>query len=197
MSCGTCGAQIPDGASFCPSCGGRQPPGPPPLDAGSDWGQAVRQARGAPRPPSSSRIVWIVGGIAALLLVAVAVSAALAFGFGMKVLNEQVRVELRDNPVIRARIGEPGPLELDFMGTAADPGDDVFVFRVEGPLGRGRVTANLATREDGTEEVTGGTLRLDSGEEFGLFPDEGEEGAEEEAGTPPQGGTGAATRPSR
>lgn len=177
MTCGACGGQIPEGSTFCAACGARQGAVPPPLRAG--WDEAVRQAPPAPGRASSSRWIWILLGVGAVVVLALVGLGAAALNLGLSVLDEQVRVELRDNPVLQRYVGEPEPFELDFVGTAADPGQDVFVFKVRGPLGSGRISANCVTDEEGRERVTAGKLRLDSGAEYDLFP-EGEAEAEAE-----------------
>jgi hypothetical protein len=187
MFCNGCGKPNPDDAAFCSSCGARQgtpvapaPTWTPPASTLEGWKAASAQSRAAsPKSSSGTRVLlWILGiGLAGTLLL----GGLAVFGvrFAMAIFAEQVRVELQDNPVLRAHLGEPEKFELDWVGTGADSREDVYVFRVRGTQGRGRVSAACVTVDADREQVTSGSLRLESGEEYDLFP-EGEE--VEEAG---------------
>jgi hypothetical protein len=95
-----------------------------------------------------------------------------AFRFGMNVMTEEVRTELDGNDVIREHIGTIQNMSMDYTKSAAVEGDDVFVFRIEGDKGSGYVTVESVTNAAGTEEVAGGSLKLDSGETIPLLPAE-------------------------
>jgi hypothetical protein len=51
MRCSSCGAEIPDGVKFCPSCGATQPAAAPPVYAQPPQPQYAYQAPTAPPPP--------------------------------------------------------------------------------------------------------------------------------------------------
>ena len=147
----------------------------PPPSTLEAWKAASAEARAAPpkRSSGSTVLIWVLGiGLAGTLLL----GGLAVFGirFAMEVFAEQVRVELQDNPVLRAHLGEPEKFEFDWVGTGADSREEVYVFRVRGTQGRGKVSAACVTVDADREQVTSGSLRLESGEEYDLFPEAGE-----------------------
>jgi hypothetical protein len=125
------------------------------------------------RPRSSTSWPLITVGIAAagglLMIVLCCGGGWLAFRFGMGLVAEEVQADLDDNAVIQEHIGAIQTLSMDITRSAAVEGDDVLVFRIEGDKGSGYLTVESATNAAGLEEVTGGSLRLDSGETFPLL----------------------------
>jgi hypothetical protein len=90
---------------------------------------------------------------------------------GMSVFQQQVQDELERNPVVQGHVGLPLEVELDFVGTGAAQGANEFVLRVSGPKGSGKVTIDSPTRPDGSSEFLGGTLVLEDGRRFDLYPE--------------------------
>ena len=138
---------------------------------------------GAPEDPYAPRRKKSGCGIVALvvgLVVGCGVLAALCCGglflFGTRTVAEQVKTDLRGNPVIEEHLGPIDTIELDWIASQNAPGEDEFVFDVEGPKGTGRIQVVTETVDAETEDVVSGTLELPNGETYDLFPD-GEGGA--------------------
>lgn len=111
-------------------------------------------------------------GCGVLAAVTVAIGGWLLVSFGLNLFTEQVAKALRDNSVVREHLGELKELELDFLASSAESGPDDFVFHATGSEASGTITATCITVDADTEEVTAGTLRLENGETYDLFPDE-------------------------
>jgi len=90
---------------------------------------------------------------------------------GLDVFSAAVEADLRENPVIIEHIGRIEELEVELKTSLTTEGQDDFVFRVRGTKGSGLIEATCVTKEDGDEEVVAGTIQLESGETFDLFPD--------------------------
>ena len=90
--------------------------------------------------------------------------------WGLNIMDEQVKMDLRDNPVIVEHLGNLNTVDMDFTASAATGGEQTFVFNVVGTRGEGVLTAEVETVDGDTERVLSGTLRLASGESFDLFP---------------------------
>lgn len=90
---------------------------------------------------------------------------------GLDVFANDVESELRDNPVIIEHIGRIDELEVDLTASLSTEEEDDFVFKVRGTKGSGLIHATCVTIDDGTEEVTSGTIQLESGETLDLFPE--------------------------
>ena len=123
-----------------------------------------RRPRQRPRrEPKRNRRTWLivvlVGG--GLICVFACCGGFVAFGFG--IIQEEVELELRDHPVIRAHIGEISSVKMDFMASIANNNDDVWVYDIEGSKEKGRVTLNHVTDDIGNEVFREGTLRLSDG----------------------------------
>ena len=116
------------------------------------------------------------------MLIVVGIFACGGLGWlGMSVFKQEVQNELERNPVVVEHVGLPLEVELDFVGTGAARGANEFVLTVSGPKGSGKVTIDSPTRPDGSSEFLGGTLTLEDGRTFDLYP---EAEAEAEAAEP-------------
>ena len=134
------------------------PPGQP--------GAAVRKGR----PP------WLIavltcGGCFVLLAIALAIGTGFLVRLGFGLFADAVADDLRDHPVITTHLGELEELEIDWMESMMEPGEDDFVFQARGSEGSGTLRVTSLTLDDDTEDVVAGTLELESGETFDLFPD--------------------------
>ena len=89
--------------------------------------------------------------------------------WGWNLFKAQARDALNRNAVIQHHIGAIDRMELDTAGTAHAEGDDVFVFRLEGPKGSGVVTAEFVTLDADTEVIASGTLELPGDETYDLL----------------------------
>lgn len=108
-------------------------------------------------------------GLASGLLVLVGAVVGLTL-WGLSMFVDQVHVELEQNPVIQQHLGELHELELDWLGTGEQEGENVFVFEATGARGTGTVIAECITVSADREEITWGQLQLSSGESIPLVP---------------------------
>jgi hypothetical protein len=125
-----------------------------------------------------SKIRWFIFGCAAagvVGIVVLALGAGLFVRWGMGIFAEQVKLELRENPVILEHLGRLDTLEMDMTASTAAEDEDEFVFNAEGTKGSGVIRAICITRSPDREEVVSGTLELPDGSTYDLFPD-GESG---------------------
>ncbi len=82
-----------------------------------------------------------------------------------------VRNDIESNPVIIEQIGVIEELTLDVAASNVEPGENVFVFNIRGPRGRGRLRAEVISRSSSDEEVVAAELLLETGGKHQLFPD--------------------------
>ena len=90
---------------------------------------------------------------------------------GLDIFADEVEAELRENPVIIEHIGRIEEFDVDLQASLSTEGHDDFVFRARGTKGSVLINATCVTNDDGIEKVVAGTIQLDSGETFDLFPD--------------------------
>jgi len=95
-------------------------------------------------------------------------AAFLTFGWG--IFTEQAKDAMNENAVIQEHIGRVTSIESNFLASADEDNENVFVFEVEGSKGTGTVTAEFITVDDDTEEIRSGTLELPSGDVYELVP---------------------------
>ena len=105
------------------------------------------------------------------LLVVLAVGGYALFRWGTDILEREVEVLLRDNPVIVEHIGRIRSFELDFTASSAEPDENTFIYRIVGEKGEGEVAVESITNDDGAEEIRSGRLRMSSGEAYDLMPE--------------------------
>ncbi len=76
------------------------------------------------------------GGAGMIILIIVAVLVVIGVGgyfvvqFGFDVIAEQVKTDIRDNPVILEHIGNINEIELDLTKSSASGAEDEFVFNL-------------------------------------------------------------------
>ncbi len=107
-------------------------------------------------------------GIAGFVFLIVVGIGGLAF-WGWNLFADQAKVALNKNSVIRQYIGQIEQIEVDLIATGNEEGEDVFVFRIEGPKGTGVVTAEFVTIDADAEEIRSGSLQLPTGETYDLL----------------------------
>lgn len=139
--------------------------------------------------PRSRLPVILLGLFSAGGILLVAVVGYLGYT-GWQAFQAQTRSALEANPVIRENIGAIETIEFDLSKSSEFEDVNTFVMRVSGSLGEGEVTAALVTRDEDTEELVDGELRLADGRVLPLFP----EAEREEPPAEPPGG-GAPERP--
>jgi len=89
-------------------------------------------------------------------------------GFGMNVVAEDIRMQLRDHPTIQEHIGEMESLDVNFTASMAHPDDDTFIYEASGSKGKGELTVQSITLDDDSEDIRAATLRLPDGQTFEL-----------------------------
>jgi hypothetical protein len=144
----------------------------------ADFSRDIQLSQGAPAlesPPAkrSSCGCWLL----ATVLVVLALSLLVCCGggyfvtrFGMSMLTSEIEDQLRDNPLLRDKIGDVQSFEMDWVRSFRDQQDDTFVYRVKGTKGEGEVTVRHVTNDEGDEEILSATLRLPNGERVELVP---------------------------
>ncbi|MCA9026284.1 MAG: hypothetical protein KDA86_13845 [Planctomycetaceae bacterium] len=127
-----------------------------------------------PQPGGSNKalMIGVFAGVGLLVCLLCCGGGIAFFYFGTSVLAEEIRNELKVNPVVQEKVGNIKELEIDWIKSGAADGEDDFVLRIFGDKASGYVTVESITDIDGNEEVVSGTLELDSGETFDLFPEE-------------------------
>jgi hypothetical protein len=117
----------------------------------------------APQPRSSSSgWLFAIGGGGCLVLVLLCCGGVFGVMYLTKgVMEAEIKDELRDNPKLRAEIGELQSVEMDFVSSLAEDDDEVFRYSVEGTQGSGELTVKQQTEDDGSETILEASLRVD------------------------------------
>jgi len=118
---------------------------------------------------------WLViGGVSAVALVGGCALCGLGgwalWASGSQLLEEQVAADLRDNPVIVEHIGTIQTLELDPMAAPQHTGPEDNPYRIVGTKGTGVIVVSSRTVSGDVEVVESGTLYVDGGGSYDLFP---------------------------
>ena len=113
-----------------------------------------------------------VGCLVAIVIVLVlGVAGAFFIGrWGLSLVAEEVKRDIRDHPVVLEHIGDIEECTVNLAATGAE-GEEAFVFDLKGSKSHGELQAVIETGEDGTERVLSGTLRMPDGTRHELFPD--------------------------
>lgn len=110
---------------------------------------------------------WILGilGVGGLLMVLVCCGGGIGLvGFGMNIVEEDLKNQLRDHPEIQEHIGEITKFDVNFIKSTANNDDDVFVYDVEGAKGSAELTIGSESGDDGTELIHSASMRLPGGD---------------------------------
>ena len=89
---------------------------------------------------------------------------------GLGIMTTEIEDQLRDNEILRDKVGEIQSFEMDFVRSVAKEEEDVWVYQVKGTKSQGMVTVRHVTDDDGNEQIESAKLRLQSGEEIDLVP---------------------------
>ena len=108
----------------------------------------------------------LVGGL--VFVVVFGVGGYFLWDYTKKLLAEKVKVQVRDNPVVREHLGELETVEIDLTATSASDDEDELVFQAQGSKGAGELRVEF---DNDGERIERGTLRLPSGKSYDLFPD--------------------------
>jgi hypothetical protein len=123
-----------------------------------------------PRKPVPKALWWALGGGGALLLLLCCCSCGGLFMFGMNIAEEEIAVQLRDNPKFREHIGELESIEIDMIASSAQNDAEVFVYRVRGNKGSGRLTVREGSDAEWNTTIERADLRLPDGAQVQILP---------------------------
>jgi hypothetical protein len=90
--------------------------------------------------------------------------------FGLQIVSDQVRVELEDHPMLVQHLGKIEQFQTDLWASLAEDHDDVWVYRVRGAKGEGKVIAMHITVSDDREEIIWAVLVMPDGQRIDLVP---------------------------
>jgi hypothetical protein len=138
----------------------------------SDPGPPASSYYGPPPTPrkSSAGLWWGLGIGGAVLLLACGGTCTGLLMFGMNIAEEEIAAQLRDEPKFREHIGELQSLDMDLIASGAEDDDEVFVYKVRGSKGSGKVTIHEGEDDDGNTTVEKATLRLSDGTQVQVVP---------------------------
>lgn len=138
--------------------------------AAADFGNRMEEPR---QGLSTGMIVFIVLGVLGSGFFVLCCGGGIAFVyFGLQVFGEEIANELKDNPTMIEHIGQIESFDIDWVASAADEGEEVFVFNVKGTKSKGVVTCESITLDDGTEFISWAELELPDGTTVDLINDE-------------------------
>lgn len=106
---------------------------------------------------------WIVGGLVALVVLAMFAAVGGLFWYGLGEFNTQAGSAIRADPAVAGAVGPIKAIHFDFIGTGEAPGADDFAYRVEGERASGLLVGRFVTISADSEELRSGTLTLDDG----------------------------------
>ncbi|PPT43026.1 hypothetical protein XarbCFBP8132_06620 [Xanthomonas arboricola] len=143
------------------------PPLSPPPSASPAMAPAVARA---PGPKLSGVTLGLIGLAACVVLFGVLVLGALGWVivFGWWLFADQARAALQGDAVVQEQIGQIRTMRVDLVRTGLAPGDDDFVFTVEGDRGRGRVHATWVSGGSEREILSDGVLTMHDGSQYTL-----------------------------
>ena len=144
---------------------GQFPPGQP-----QPYKPPAASFYGAPPPKSSSAGLWIALAVAGVVLLVCGGGCGALVVVGLNVAEEEIAVQLRDNPKLRDHVGEIESLDMDIIASGAEDDDDVFVYRVKGNKGSGKLTIREGTTDGFDTTVEEATLRLPDGTTVQIVP---------------------------
>jgi hypothetical protein len=121
---------------------------------------------------SGSGWKWVValGLVGGGLLLGCCLSGGALVVFGLGVVAEQVADELRDNPIVQRELGGIEEIRVDYAASMARDDDDEYVYKVEGPKGKGTLVAKSNSNDDGGEDIVSASLRTSDGRTLQLVP---------------------------
>lgn len=148
--------------------------------------------------PMSQRGAFNMGCLLAVIVVLVAAGVGVFYYFkaATEAFSQAVKLAVEDNPVILEHIGEIRGIEMDLGGTQDSVKEQRFAFLIQGSKGAGKLTAGIrvAPEDERIEgqpdlpEVVSGTLAVNGGETYDLFPEAQPETVPDEVVPVPAGG---------
>jgi len=132
-----------------------------------------RPRRRRPRKSNNAwLIVGIVGGVIGGGFLLCGGACLATVNFFLNDTTRSVQDGLTDNDVVREHIGEVHSFQMEKWDSLFNADEDDYIFRVEGSLGSGTLTAACWTDDDGIDHPYAGELVMDNGETFNLFLDD-------------------------
>lgn len=116
--------------------------------------------------------LWAGILIGALLTLVLAIGATgyFVYKFGWNAFEDQAVAAMNEQPIIRRCIGKIESSSMDTVLTGKDPREDAFAFHIQGPAGKGLVTAVFTTVDADHERIDEGELTMADGNSFTLDP---------------------------
>lgn len=108
-------------------------------------------------------ILGIVGGLAAVGLLFCCGGGLLLVGFGLNVMTVEVQDDLATRPEMQEHIGEIQSFKFNLVRSGSHDDDETFVYDVVGSKGKGFVTVQQQTGDDGSEVIVFAELTLSDG----------------------------------
>ncbi|MBI1347309.1 hypothetical protein GC163_13600 [bacterium] len=97
------------------------------------------------------------------------------FYFGLNVFNDEMKAQVKDNPVLIEHIGELESMSINFVKTGEVNSEDTIVYDVKGSKASGTLAVEHTQNGDGDILVISATLTLADGQTFELFDEEVDE----------------------
>lgn len=85
-----------------------------------------------------------------------------------QLLADEVRGLVKDDVVLREHVGEIQSFTIDWEASGEHPDEDTWIYDVEGDRGKGKLTLQHITNDDGDEVVQSGALKMSTGETYEL-----------------------------
>ncbi len=141
------------------------------FDDDDDGDEYLPRRRKRKQSGNSWLIVGVIAGVVAGGFLVCGGACLLGFNFFLDETTRSVRAGLADNPVIREHIGEVQSFKMEKWASVMHDSDETYIFRIEGSLGSGTISADCWPDEEGNDQAYSGELVLDNGGTFELFPD--------------------------
>lgn len=129
-----------------------------------------RAVRFTPPRNQGKTVALVVIGVLVLAGLGILALGGAFMAYGLGLVEDQVAADLRGNAVLQVHLGEMISFDVNFSRSMMEPDNETLVFDVKGAKGAGRITAKCVTVDAEHEKVTAGTLRLESGAVYDLFP---------------------------
>ncbi|QDT38981.1 hypothetical protein Pan189_33810 [Stratiformator vulcanicus] len=114
-------------------------------------------------------IAGIILGILGLGALGLIICCGGGFYAIMGVMSQAVEEEMRQNEVIAEHVGEVTSFSFNYGDTFG--GENRLIFDIEGTKAGGQVIMEVDQNAPQEEQIQGGRLILDNGDEYDLFPD--------------------------
>lgn len=108
-------------------------------------------------------------GLAGLLILSCCGGLGTLGFMGFRLMTEEIEVQLKRHPALVEQVGEVQSIELDFVASTETP-ENVWVYRVRGSKGEGKLIVEHITNNEGVEEILSAKLQLPDGREVQLIP---------------------------